>query len=336
MLGLAKKKTFEEVKKTFEDNGYTLLETTYEGQSVKMRCICPNHPNDEIYLTYKAVKRGGGCRDCGYEKLSQIHRHDIEFVEEYFEKKGYKLLDKNYINSRTPLKFLCPRHPDSDTKITLSSLMKGYGCRMCGKEREPIITFEDINKDFNKKGYVLLEDSYKGYVEKHRYMCKLHPHRETSITISDLRAGYGCKYCSIDRRTGKNNVNWEGGTTPLMKIIRGYTKEWRAKIIREQGEMCFLTGQTHDIEVHHINPLLPVAEKILNHMNFTKDMVLGDISETEREILRNTVKEAHKTIKGVPLQRWLHERFHSIYGRVASEEDFKDFCSAFDKGDIVR
>lgn len=62
------KLSYDFVKSEFENRGYVLLEKEYINNNVKMRFLCPNHPDCENKINYIRFMRGQGCRACGIEK----------------------------------------------------------------------------------------------------------------------------------------------------------------------------------------------------------------------------------------------------------------------------
>lgn len=334
-MTIAKRKTFEEVSEVFSQSGYLLLETEYLGQNQKMKCICPKHPEEPIYLTYKVVKRGGGCRKCGYEKLSEMYRHDFEYVKGKFSERGYELLETEYINSSIPMRYVCPNHPNVKTVISLKSLLNGCGCLLCSHDSiEKTLTYENILEDFRSRDYILLETEYLGYFKKHRYICKKHSDKELSITISDIRYGYGCRYCAIDRRKMELNSNWSDGNSSLVRILRGATRPWRNRIMKRYDRRCFFTQERNEIEVHHINSFYPIAKEALATFGYSEETKLGQLSISERNELTNYFIKIHDIVEGVPMKKDLHRLFHKIYGSTTNKEDFIDFCQRFERGEI--
>jgi hypothetical protein len=57
-------------------------------------------------------------------------------------------------------------------------------------------TFEEANEIFNQCGYRLEETVYVNSQTPMRYTCPNHLDKETYITVTDLRRGVRCKYCS--------------------------------------------------------------------------------------------------------------------------------------------
>lgn len=131
------KPTFEEVKKDFEDRGYKLLETKYVNNRTRMRYECPCHPDKETFIRYECLKLGQGCPHCHFGDIKILTQTPLEFeeVKGLFESKGYKLLENEYKNNKTKMRFLCPHHPDKETGMDVSALKKGTECRYCAFEK---------------------------------------------------------------------------------------------------------------------------------------------------------------------------------------------------------
>jgi len=118
-------------------------------------------------------------------------RLTYKFVKNRFEKEGYKLLSKEYINSHTGLKFVCPNgHRHS---MTWASFRKGHRCLLC-RHIDRRIGIEKARMSFAKEGYKLLEIEYKNSVQKLEYTCpEGHLHR---VSWSDWKHGSRCPHCS--------------------------------------------------------------------------------------------------------------------------------------------
>lgn len=62
-------------------------------------------------------------------------RHSFSFIESEFESKGYKLIDTEYVNADTKMKYTCNIHPKDVQEIIYRSLMSGHGCMKCALEK---------------------------------------------------------------------------------------------------------------------------------------------------------------------------------------------------------
>lgn len=194
------KRNINIIKEEFESRGYELLENNYINNTTKMEYICKKHPKEKLHITYSNFKRGKGCRFCGGD-------YTFDMVKEIFEEKGYKLLEHEYIDSATKMKFKCPKHFEKELSITLSALKLGYGCKYCGSN----IRYElnDIFDFFDKNGFVLMETNYKNSFTKMKCYCKNHPDNIICISYNNLKNFYKCKECEKVNTDIKNKEKLE-------------------------------------------------------------------------------------------------------------------------------
>jgi hypothetical protein len=62
-------------------------------------------------------------------------RLSFEEVQAKFEERGYRLLETEYKNAATKMRYICPNHPNDPQAIRFKSLKRGSGCLLCGKEK---------------------------------------------------------------------------------------------------------------------------------------------------------------------------------------------------------
>jgi len=126
-----------------------------------------------------------------------LRKLTIEFIKEEFNKKGYELLEKTYINCKQKLSYLCPKHGKQTIRYSNFRLSKG-GCRGCSHESYRV-DFNKVEEYFIKVGYKLIPNQiYKNQYQKLKYICKKHGEKE--ITLNNLINGNGCKECGNERR----------------------------------------------------------------------------------------------------------------------------------------
>jgi len=176
---------FNEIKKSFEKEGYKVLtkENEYKGAwSTKIEFICPN--NHKYEMVYPSFRKGHRCKICMIKPFNEIKKS--------FEKEGYKVLTKEneYINTRkTYIKFLCNNNHTG--KIEWNNWLHGGKCSKCN-----YVSFEHIKNSFGKKGYKVLtkENEYintrKTYI---KFECpKKHIHM---IKWNNWQQGQTCRFC---------------------------------------------------------------------------------------------------------------------------------------------
>lgn len=86
-----KKKTYDEIKQYFENNGCELLENEirFEEQSVskgKLKYICSC--GKEWRTSWGKFLQGRRCKECGQKKYSESRKHDQDYVLNNFQKRG--------------------------------------------------------------------------------------------------------------------------------------------------------------------------------------------------------------------------------------------------------
>jgi len=76
-----------------------------------------------------------------------------EYVYDYFKSFGYELLEKEYINSNTKMKFICPKGHSHE--IAYGKFQSGRRCAICSNRKK--IEVDDVIENLNKDGYSLIE-----------------------------------------------------------------------------------------------------------------------------------------------------------------------------------
>jgi len=156
------KKTIEEIRKSFESEGYTLLTEEYKNNKQKLEYICSNGHKHSI--TWNDWRSGTRCPYC-----AKCAKKTIEEVREAFEKEGYTLLTKIYKNNLQKLECICPRgHRYS---IKWADWSQGY---RCGKCRIKYYSKEDLEKYSNYREAICnlsnqIYNKYRSYINPNRY-----------------------------------------------------------------------------------------------------------------------------------------------------------------------
>lgn len=144
------KLTYTFVKNYFQKENCKLLEDKYINSGTKMNyiCKCGNKSN----ITWDDFKFGYRCMKCaGNEK------HTYEYIFNYFKEQNCKLLETEYINAHTKMKYICSC--GYETNIIFNSFLKGTRCMTCGfdKQEKSSKSFKQFNfpsgKIINIQGY---------------------------------------------------------------------------------------------------------------------------------------------------------------------------------------
>lgn len=200
---LPKKLNYEQVKQNFEDMGYTLISKEYQNSRGKLKYICPKHPDKINEIQYQNFKQGQGCFYCYGTK-----KYTISEAREEFSKAGYILLETEYKNNCTKMRYTCPAHPDKDTFITLKSLMKGVRCSHCYLETNkgenhprynPALTSEE--REYKRNDIDYYEWRRKVF-ERDSYSCIVCGDNKGGNLVAHHKDGFG--WCR-ERRTDIDN-----------------------------------------------------------------------------------------------------------------------------------
>lgn len=117
-----------------------------------------------------------------------------EYVKFYIESFGYKLLSKEYKNSRSEIEIKCDKN--HIYKTTFSKFRSGYRCLTCvnNNKRNSIYYVRSI---IEKNGFELLSSEYENTKTKLKVRCKNgHIYRTSFMSI---RNGRDCPYCSKNK-----------------------------------------------------------------------------------------------------------------------------------------
>ena len=175
---MPKKHSYEYVKQYFEEQGCELLEGEYKNSYTKMRYRCECGNISEI--CFSSFKKGRRCKKCGGNE-----KFTLEFVKGQFKKMGCELLETEYKNALTPMKYKC--ECGNITKISFSHFKKGRRCKKCGykivsgKRKLP---FECVKQCFEDEGCKLLEDKYLNNKTLMQYRCSCGEISKISFTYS--------------------------------------------------------------------------------------------------------------------------------------------------------
>lgn len=128
------KPRWEDIKQLFEESGYILLSKEYTNAKTKLEYICPSHQEyGPQYITYNNLKYGCGCKYCGIEKTSDSKRLSFDEAKAVFARHDMILLDQEYKNTNTPLKYICKHHEEFGVQyMSLSNAYKQH-CPHCNK-----------------------------------------------------------------------------------------------------------------------------------------------------------------------------------------------------------
>lgn len=157
---------------------------------------------------------------CSSDCAKNAQKPKWDDIVSLFEQRGYILVSNEYVNARTKLEYICPKHLEFGSQyITYNNLKNGYGCKYCGIERtadSKRLSFKDVKKVFEEHDMILLPQEYKNSSTPMAYICRYH--KEVGIQYMALSNAYKqhCPYCHIVKGEDKiyhyllnNNIQFE-------------------------------------------------------------------------------------------------------------------------------
>lgn len=151
---------YDDIKKSFELEGYKLLSTEYVGSGNKLKYKCPK--GHIGFIKWDHWRDGHRCAECAGNK-----RKTIDDVKKQFESEGYELLSDHYSNSYGKLRYRCPKGHVGVT--TYYNWLTGYRCLECSGKSKKTIDF--IKNEFAKEGYTLITNYYLNCHQKLHLVC---------------------------------------------------------------------------------------------------------------------------------------------------------------------
>lgn len=135
-------------------------------------------------------------------KKGGLNKHSYEYVKEYFEKEGYKLLSNEYNNGNEKLQVICPNGHRWEVRFRAFKSNK-CRCPYCsGKGIK--FTYDFIKEYIESFGYELKTNKYKNSKTKLLIVC---PNKhEFKISWGDFKQGHRCSYCNKKHHYTYNEV----------------------------------------------------------------------------------------------------------------------------------
>jgi very-short-patch-repair endonuclease len=181
------------------DNKYDYSLVEFKGTNKKIKIICKKH--GEFLQRSDSHLKGKGCKLC----CNENNRINID----YFIKKANLIHDNkydysvvNFINTRTKIKIICPKHKEFEQ--TPGNHLQGRGCMECNKHKK-LSTIKFIEKsniihnnkyDYSKVNYINSKTKIKIICEKHgEFLTTPRTHLSGSI----------CKLCFFEKLTSNTN-----------------------------------------------------------------------------------------------------------------------------------
>jgi len=248
-----RKMTIDEIRLKFEERGWTLLSTEYEGSQKPLSVICDQQ--HEVTINWNNFQRGQGCRTCaGNEKFT------FDQVKNIFSDSGCELLTAHYEDNRQKLNYRC--FCGETSFIRLSEFNRGHRCQKCKAKTlsnlyatpdEEIHTVCEINGCKLIRSFI-----YKKHM-RIEYICKCGNTSEAYLT--NFKRFPNCKKCGNKKISGENCYMYDPDREAVVfrkkfrkicnNMIRRFMKATGGKKMKKSAELLGYTPE--DLQEHILN-----------------------------------------------------------------------------------
>ena len=162
----------------------------------------------------------------------------LEKVRQLFESRGFTLLSTEYVDSKSPLEYICSNGHLS--KIGYGSLQGGHGCSKCSNNKKK--TINEVELAFRQRGYTLLSTEYISSKSHLEYICS--NGHQTKISFNKLQCERSCGFCSDKKKTISE--------VRLAFSRRGYTL-LSTKYDSNKLPLLYICDQNHNAKISFAN-----------------------------------------------------------------------------------
>ena len=204
------KYTYEDVLKSFEERGYTLLTTKDEYKSVtqKLQYMCNKHKDKGVLeISYSKLINGRGCTYCGRERTVVARTKPFNYNEaiELCLSLDFEFVDIKRENGIIYIYFICNKHRDLGVQKMRKGNMKRNikGCQYCKGNLPEWYVRQKIAEEFP---YIELLGNYKNmstptdcYCKKHNVYWRTKPQY--------ILEGHGCLECGREKVSVRHTLS---------------------------------------------------------------------------------------------------------------------------------
>lgn len=288
--------------------------------------------------------------------------------KKYYEEKGYDVSKGNIIvtindlqtTSKEKVCVICDYCGEKTYKeyrhyLQQREIVAKDACRKCTYRKEQEIwgddktrarrstnkgnvtyTYDIVQQALAKEGYKIITpasdyETKESYIQ---YKCHNPEHPVVKVTAKAFMSGQRCRRCYFDSQKGSGSARWKGGKRETKLFFRRSLGDWMKQSFEAYDYTCPITGIEGYSEVHHIRPFVDILDEAFAKQGVEYKPNIGDYDTPTIKRLIKEVQEIHSKHLGVPLYKPVHTMFHSLYGMVATEQDYYEFLNRCKNGDL--
>jgi len=291
---------------------------------LKIKCgICLN----KIFITDFRSFKFQNKKQCNLCSCTATHDNQKKKHDE-FEKEVYNIVGNEYLiiskYSGAKENIILKHNTDKcnyyEWNTNPNSFLNGTRCPICQLANSGELYRLDGNiiiKDFISKGLIPKFES-KYYInnrQKLPFICNNHKDKGIQyVTYSDLNKNCGCKFCSIEKRSGEFCYRWNGGVSSLNKHLRACILDWKKRSMKKCNYKCIITGERFT-NIHHLIGFDYIRDEVLKESNLDLRDEINKYNNNELKLLEDICIKLHEeTLFGICLCKEIHKLFHDNYG----------------------
>lgn len=223
---------YDEIKKEFNERGYTLITDHKLKSTEKYEYICQKHMDKgSQFIDWGHFhNRGHGCKYCGLEKSGNARRKDLSEYngKELAESKGFEYVGMSRHDKKVWVQFVCPKHRQYGVQEMPYNNMKRVvvGCQHCiGRNDDENIVLAEM---YAANPYIELLEPYQGRAKRIKMKCTKH-NVESTKTPYEVVCGKGCYLCGLEKLSVRQRkpedefVKELHDKYPNIDLVSGYT-----------------------------------------------------------------------------------------------------------------
>lgn len=196
--------TQEQVRNILAEHGFILCDT-YQNRYTHMFCIDFNGYKYNIVL-------GNILQNKTPSKFHSKNPYTLENIDMYFKNNNITTsrLSTEYIHNQTVMTWKC--ECGNEFNATWNDVIGGkHYCNKCARSKR-FDGFRDytqeVRKECERRGYILLTDYIHRANDKFEYICKKHIEYGVQFSTYDrmVNCNRGCKQCGIESRVEKHKI----------------------------------------------------------------------------------------------------------------------------------
>lgn len=234
--------TIDDVRVYLANLDYILESKNYIDQSHTIEYRCLKHPDKLLTTTFGSIKSGHGCAYC-----AKNASYTLEEAVEYFTKLHLKLLATEVPNVYSKLPYICEIHSDEIRYTTLSQVVHGHGCRLCGRDA----TKGEKHHNWNG-GITNLDDYLRNHLNHINWIKSAFIEQSRQCYISGKREKTNVVHHSVNFALLRDNMLEELNLNKRKQMTDYSDDEIKLMVAKMQQYHDSVKGIVMDVHIHKL------------------------------------------------------------------------------------